>query len=562
MKRLAMVIGVGAYPTQRLKNSAFDARRAAAALRSRGFLITLLEDADLSLIKNNLADFAEGSKAADLALIYLAGHAVERRGSGYFLPVDFPFPVSPLTAKHYAVGLHDVITAASSAKTGVVVLDACRNWPCGPEDEVLHLQLDQMAEGQHNWRNMLVAYSTSSTRTAGDGLAGKGSAFTTAFCQHLLDHNLSVDECFRRISQDVLKSDRHRQQPWTYSSLESGLTFSDLPKFRPKIRQFVPPEGKWCMPVGNMDAVLSGSDGPSVWLTSSQTSRRTASLEDQELVGAISLGERTVIASRSGKLFDTSEGAKPIARLSFQPNGLSISPSERKFAVYGRRCVQVFYVKNNRVVGGKSINLGFEAYCCLFLDDHELWVGGDNGKVAKVQLYGTNSLVTKVANLRYPVNEMALSRARDVVFCVTQGGNIAKLRVGATSTDYLTERIRPSTSAGIWATLSQIATDEIIHSYLFDRTRLSNDEFNILEEHLGYSALVSCSHAPRLPLLAAGTNEGTVLLFDTRDGQLVQELEITSGVSSYIYGLAFLSEMELAVLSRDGGVLFFTAQFG
>lgn len=51
-----------------------------------------LLDPDLAAFDAALAAFKRAVQTADLALIYLAGHAVERHGSSYFLPVDFRFP--------------------------------------------------------------------------------------------------------------------------------------------------------------------------------------------------------------------------------------------------------------------------------------------------------------------------------------------------------------------------------------------------------------------------------------------------------------------------------------
>ncbi len=90
--RHALVIGAIAYSGAELDNAVGDARRVADALRARGFSVLTVLDPDLADIDAALAAVRPAAQRAELALIYLAGHAVERHDSGYFLPVDFRFP--------------------------------------------------------------------------------------------------------------------------------------------------------------------------------------------------------------------------------------------------------------------------------------------------------------------------------------------------------------------------------------------------------------------------------------------------------------------------------------
>ncbi|TGR35838.1 caspase family protein, partial [Mesorhizobium sp. M1C.F.Ca.ET.195.01.1.1] len=92
-----------------------------------------------------------------------------------------------------------------------------RNWPHDPDEaRRTSNDLEELVADERSWSNLLLAYATSATRDAGDGAKGMGSAFSNALCRHLLDHSLTVDECFRRVSQDVV-AQRNDQQPWTYS---------------------------------------------------------------------------------------------------------------------------------------------------------------------------------------------------------------------------------------------------------------------------------------------------------------------------------------------------------
>lgn len=145
-----------------------------------------------------MADFASTVDDADIALIYLAGHAVEHFGPGFFLPRDFELPASPIKLMQRAPSLDTFVDATKSAKARVVVLDACRNWLEDSRDaSVLEQALDQQRAGQASWSDLLLAYSTSSARRASDGPDGEGSGFCRAFCKLVANHSFDVDACFR-----------------------------------------------------------------------------------------------------------------------------------------------------------------------------------------------------------------------------------------------------------------------------------------------------------------------------------------------------------------------------
>ncbi len=225
--RHALVIGANAYHDAALANAVDDARRVAAALRERGFSTSIALDPDQAAIDVALADFKLSAQTAELALIYLAGHAVERHGSGFFLPVDSEFPVTAARLRFTATCFNAFVEATNGAGSRIIVLDACRNWPHDPDEVRRTLNdLEELAADERDWPNLLLAYATSSTRTAGDGGKDQGSVFSSSLCRQLLDHDLTVDECFRRVSQDVV-AHRHEQQPWTYSSLARTLSFTE-----------------------------------------------------------------------------------------------------------------------------------------------------------------------------------------------------------------------------------------------------------------------------------------------------------------------------------------------
>jgi uncharacterized caspase-like protein len=67
-RRVALVVGNGAYGTNPLRNPPNDARDVAASLKETGFDVRLLVDADLSAFEKGVAAFAEDLRGADTGL--------------------------------------------------------------------------------------------------------------------------------------------------------------------------------------------------------------------------------------------------------------------------------------------------------------------------------------------------------------------------------------------------------------------------------------------------------------------------------------------------------------
>jgi uncharacterized caspase-like protein len=75
---VALCIGVSAYKDEalKLKNAAKDARDLAAALRSQGVDVTLLQDPDVNQLRHGVQEFCHDkiTKQTPLAIFFYAGH--------------------------------------------------------------------------------------------------------------------------------------------------------------------------------------------------------------------------------------------------------------------------------------------------------------------------------------------------------------------------------------------------------------------------------------------------------------------------------------------------------
>ena len=86
-RRLALVIGNGAYSSGPLKNPVNDATDMAGALQRAGFTVTLKKNANLQEMVEAIEDFGNNLKRGGVGLFYFAGHGVQVNNINYLLPI-------------------------------------------------------------------------------------------------------------------------------------------------------------------------------------------------------------------------------------------------------------------------------------------------------------------------------------------------------------------------------------------------------------------------------------------------------------------------------------------
>ena len=221
--RVALVIGNSAYAHGgRLTNPANDAAAVAQSLRKVGFTVVLQTDLGKNDLEAALKSFTRASAGADIALVYFAGHGVEKGGTNYLIPVDATL-ASDADIDFEAVPLDLVMHAVSGAtKLKIVILDACRN---NPFRDAMRRSAGTRGIGQGLAKppdpeegDMLVAYAAEAGSTAEDG-TGANSPFATALARHLADPGVDIRIMFGRIRDDVRAATGMRQEPAVYESL-------------------------------------------------------------------------------------------------------------------------------------------------------------------------------------------------------------------------------------------------------------------------------------------------------------------------------------------------------
>ncbi len=225
--RVALVVGAGAYravPT--LPNPPGDARAIAAALRRLGFATDLVIDPDRAQLELAIRRLGESARAADAALFYYAGHALEANGRNNLVPVTARIE----TARDVPFETVDLDLVASGldgrARTILVFLDACRDNPFALKlgDGGRGIVTRGLAAPASTATGMLIAFATAPGQLAADG-RGEHSPFTAALLHHLETPGLEVRQMLARVRKEVREATNGGQIPWESSALEGDFYF-------------------------------------------------------------------------------------------------------------------------------------------------------------------------------------------------------------------------------------------------------------------------------------------------------------------------------------------------
>ena len=126
----ALLIANGDYPDEigDLPQPIPEAEELKAALKSIGFKVTLVKDADRETMEEALQQFKEKTeKAGGIAFFHYGGHAIQVDGINYLIP---PRANIKNESKVCSRGIKlDEIMESMSGGANIVVLDSCRDNP-------------------------------------------------------------------------------------------------------------------------------------------------------------------------------------------------------------------------------------------------------------------------------------------------------------------------------------------------------------------------------------------------------------------------------------------------
>ena len=299
-KRVALVMGNGGYYHARhLKNPANDARAVARVLGKLGFTVISGQDLTKLEMERAIGRFGRAFKKGGVGLVYYSGHGIQVNGRNFLIPVDALLEyLEDIDLE--AVDLDLILSRLRRAQSrlNIIVLDACRNNPFGPDSRswtTKGLAPIQAPMGT------LISFSTAAGETAADG-EGDYSPYTASFLSHIQTPGLKVEDVFKRIREEVYLRTDKKQLAWVSSSvmgdfyLAPRATEAKPPAPAPKPKPKPKPVAVAKPALGQVE-VTSNIDGAEFELAG----RRHSTKREQALViGQIMPGQHQVKATKDG----------------------------------------------------------------------------------------------------------------------------------------------------------------------------------------------------------------------------------------------------------------------
>jgi uncharacterized caspase-like protein len=221
-KRIALVVGNGAYAKSPLATAANDAGLIAQTLQAAGFDVIGARDLDGDTLRKSFRDFiqkAESSGPDTVAMVYLAGYGLQLAGDNYFVPVDSAInrendvPIEALRTGDYIRQL-----ASLPLKAGIVVLDAARQQPFVNGQIASGLAL--VEADQH----MLIAFNAA-PGTVAPAEQGPYGIYAQSLAEMIRTGGLPLPEVFNRLRLRVNEASKGAQVPWDSQKVDTSFTF-------------------------------------------------------------------------------------------------------------------------------------------------------------------------------------------------------------------------------------------------------------------------------------------------------------------------------------------------
>ena len=232
-KRVALVIGNGAYAKAPLATTANDAGLVAQSLQAAGFDVIGARDLDADSLRKTFRDFmqkVEADPANTVAMVYLAGYGLQLAGENYFIPVDSTInrdtdiPIEGLRVSDYTRQL-----AALPLKASIFVLDAARQQPFVEGGNPIASGLALVDASP----NSLIAFNAA-PGTVAPNEPGPYGAYAQALAEMIRTGGLTLPEVFDRVRLRVSENSKGAQIPWDDQKITAQFTFFERAPDAPK----------------------------------------------------------------------------------------------------------------------------------------------------------------------------------------------------------------------------------------------------------------------------------------------------------------------------------------
>jgi formylglycine-generating enzyme required for sulfatase activity len=172
-------------------------------------------------MRKALRVFGESLKKDTVGLFYYAGHGVQVSGQNYLIPVGADIQ-SEDEVPDESISASSVLRKIETAnnRLNIIILDACRNNPFAKNYRDVQSGLARVDAPLGS----IVAYSTAPGAVAADG-RGRNGIYTKYLLRAITTPQLSIEQVFKNVRNDVIEATRGKQVPWEETSLRDDFYF-------------------------------------------------------------------------------------------------------------------------------------------------------------------------------------------------------------------------------------------------------------------------------------------------------------------------------------------------
>jgi len=559
--RLALCIGNSEYldtEIDNLPNAAKDAQLIDSTLRARGFDSELLTNATGYDIQQALARLKTKADAVGnaFAIIYFAGHGFETGGLGFLVAADQPSPLTLSAIAEWGLSTLSLVDALAGC-TGpkLIILDACRvdaaekassNELLSFNDKAKHLKM--LFADVLDTDDLVFAFATGAGKPAGDGVNGH-SRYCEALAPGMLSHDCTLDELLASVTQRVIRSTKIKQRPWYLSSLTSPVSLSDLPTFQAvpyeiyrmnadqfAYRLYAIDNGHFVYAVDRTVVLAYGHE------------RRKFKSFKEEIATLATSGTDVYVLLKSGDVLHANIGGQSpdefefIHKAAFEDfHAMAVSPDGMTLAIGGMRGYEVVCRSSSEWASRvRQETPGHNIYNVKFFSNDRVVLCGSLGLVR--DLHGIKSPSCELKFRDLSVTDMSdvtdiefLQGGQELVVVCSNGLVVfVSLDTGATLNKLIVNNAELSL-AHDYGSLRNNFTREVLELYFRDRDAFAEhfaDDPDLLERIdsiVGRQSLVCCTRLQDDRILAIGSEEGFVFLFDARERALFRTLDVGGG---------------------------------
>ncbi len=213
----ALLIANGDYPDEigDLPQPIPEAEELKAALKSIGFKVTLVKDANQETMEEALQHFKEKTeKSGGIAFFHYGGHAVQINGVNYLIPTHTNIK-NESKVRSRGIKL-DEIMESMSGDANIVILDSCRDNPFK----------NSRGGGERGLAAVnkvppksIIIYS------AGSGEKAKDGVFTPILIKKIIEQDKTIEKVFKEVSKEVQEKTANDQIqiPAAYTQLDEDI---------------------------------------------------------------------------------------------------------------------------------------------------------------------------------------------------------------------------------------------------------------------------------------------------------------------------------------------------